>query len=402
MVLAHFPALSETFILNRITGLIKRGHEVDIYAGSARDSDPDVHKDVVKYGLAKNTFYESAGVQPIERLIRILTVPVKFLMRARTQALISMRPDKKTVRRLSRFKERKQYDVIHAFFGTNGNLALKARQLNLIGGPLAVSFHGFDLGRELKKDPNVYRDLFNEAELIMPVCKYYKDRLEEAGCPADKIRVHPSAIDADYFTPSNLGNDPEYFRILSIGRLVEKKGFEYGIKAVNQLISKYPDRKIEYRIVGEGPLKSKFQELIKEKGAQENIRILSLRTQDEIRREIRKSQLLICPSVLSSDGDVDTVPNVLKEAMACGLPVIASDLSGIPELVKDGVNGFLTEPNNAKAIADGMEILLNSADLRRRFGSEGRQTVIENYNIEYWNDIASNLYAEIAKTSNVP
>ena len=397
MVLAYFPALSETFILNRITGLIKRGHEVDIYAGAARDSDPDVHRDVVEYGLTENTFYESAGVQPLERLIRMLTVPVKFLMRARTKAVIGMMPDKKTVRRLSRFKKRIEYDVIHAFFGTNGNLALKARKLNLISGPITVSFHGFDLGRELKKDPNIYRNLFAEAELMMPVCRYYKDRLVEAGCPADKIRVHPSAIDADYFTPSNLAYDPEGFRILSIGRLVEKKGFEYGIKAVIRLISKYPDRKIEYRIIGEGPLKSKFQELIQETGAHENIRILSLRTQDDIRREIRKSQLLICPSVLSSDGDVDTVPNVLKEAMACGLPVIASDISGIPELVVDGQNGFLTPPNNEEAIAGKMEILLKSKEMRKKMGKDGRDTVINHYNINSWNDTASMIYTNIAK-----
>lgn len=397
VVVSAFPALSETFILNRITGLIERGHSVEIFASSSRDRDTAIHSDVLRYNLLDHTHYESEIESSLlKEIVRKIDAVYFLLRKANISSIFRCRPGKVQIRQLTRFKKAGRFDVIQAFFGTNGNLAVLARDLKIIDGPVAVSFHGFDLSQKIKEDPKIYQSLFEKADLFLPVCEYYKKRLIRLGCPTPKIKVHPSAIDIKQFRPASKKRSVSRLNIISIGRLVEKKGFKYGIEAVANFIRENPGQQIKYAIIGDGPLRGKLQNLIRNLDMANQIKIYGSHNQNKILPEIQKSDILICPSVISTDGDEDTVPNVLKEAMACELPVIASRHGGIPELVQDQVNGFLIEEKDVTALKNKIEVLADSAELRKKLGEEGRRYVKKNYDIDFHNDIISSKYINLA------
>lgn len=399
VIVSEFPALSETFILNRITGLIDRGHSVEIFAINSRDKDSAIHQDVIAYDLLSKTYYESELKETLWGEFKRRMSAMVFLFRnAKKMSILKQRPNRVQIRHLTRFKRTGSFDVIHAFFGTNGNIAVLARDLGIIDGPIAVSFHGFDLSQKIKENPNIYNTLFEKAELFLPVCEYYENRLIALGCPPERIKVHPSAIDVKQFAPDINHKEAGKLNIISIGRLVEKKGFRYSIEAVARYIYDNPKRSVKYDIIGDGPLHDKLNRLIMSLEMQDHIKIHGSKDQKQILSEIQKSDLLICPSVVSTDGDEDTVPNVMKEAMACKVPVIASWHGGIPELVKDEQNGFLVKEKDIKAIKDKISQLADLPELRKKMGEKGRQFVKKNYDIEFHNDNISLDYIKLAKS----
>lgn len=398
VIVSEFPALSETFILNRITGLLDRGHSVDIYASRERDFDDSIHQTVKDYQLQSKTSYErNTGLTFFNDIRRKVESLFFLIKKSGLKRFLFNLPSQKEIRYLTRFRKKKRYDVIHAFFGMNGNIALQARYFGILEGPIAISFHGFDLSSIIKENPNIYHRLFREADLFLPVCEYYKKRLIDMGCPDQKIKVHPSAIDVEQFTPAENNDSVSKVKIISIGRLVEKKGFKYSIQAVAEYIKENPAKEIMYRIIGAGPLQDKLQTLIDELQMSKYIDIWGSVNQAKIVSEIQSSDILICPSVVAENGDEDTVPNVLKEAMACRLPVIATWHGGIPELVQHKENGFLVEEKDVQALKEKIDELVNSPELRNRLGKNGREYVKNNYEIESWNDIISEEYIKLAQ-----
>jgi len=397
VIVTPFPALSETFILNRITGLIDRGHKVDIYASHARESDDFIHEKVRKYKLIQKTNYENqSGQSFVSNNLWKVNSLFSLIQKTGIRRFLKYYPDKKTVRQLTRFNKPQKYDVIHAFFGVNGILAMHARNLGILDGPLAVSFHGMDLSQTIKDNPSIYNQLFQKADLFLPVCEYYKKRLIKLGCPEEKIKVHPSAIDVDQFVPLEKNNSTSKVKMISIGRLIEKKGFKYSIRAVAEYMKENPSKEITYRIIGGGPLHEELQSLIGKLNLSHCITIWDFVNQSKIVSEVQNSDILICPSVVAENGDEDTVPNVLKEAMACELPVIATWHGGIPELVQHEKNGFLVQERDVIAIKEKIDQLVNSPSLRNKMGKRGREYVQKNYEIESQNDIILSEYITLA------
>lgn len=397
VIVSEFPALSETFILNRITGLIDRGHHVDIYASRERDYDDSIHQTVKNYELQQITSYERNTATSFLGDIRRKVESLFFLIKkSGIKNFLIHLPSQKEIRYLTRFHQKRRYDVIHAFFGLNGKIAVQARNLGILKGPIAVSFHGFDLSSIIKGNPNIYNRLFRDAELFLPVCEYYKERLIDLGCPEENTKVHPSAIDVEQFIPAEKNNSASKVKIISIGRLVEKKGFKYSIEALAEYIKENPSKEITYRIIGAGPLHDELHSLIDQLQISKYVDIWDSVDQAKIVTEIQGSDILICPSVVAENGDEDTVPNVLKEAMACRLPVIATWHGGIPELVQHEENGFLVEEKDVQALKEKIDVLANSPELRDKLGKNGREYVKNNYEIESWNDIISEEYIKLA------
>jgi colanic acid/amylovoran biosynthesis glycosyltransferase len=399
VIVKSFPALTETFILNRITGLIKRGHVVDIYAKKKRDSDKDTHQAIKDYNILERTHYE-VNFSKSRSNERYLKLKVLLSMLKKSKGLRGAKywTDKKFIVQQSRFKRRKEYDLIHAFYGINGLMAMHARTVGILEGPISVSFHGFDLSRVVKKNPIAYNQLFQKGDLFLPVCNYYKDKLIKLGCPIEKIKVHPSSIDINKFLPDPSKRSSKKVKILSIGRLIELKGFRYSIQAVGEFIQENPTIEITYRIIGSGLLKDDLLEEIDSLQLSDKIDIREAVNHKKLVAEIQSSDILICPSIVADDGIGDTLPNVLKEAMACELAVIASDHAGIPELVKHRENGFLVPEKDINQIKKAIEVLVNSPELREELGKQGRRYVQKYYEIESKNDIISDIYKELANS----
>ncbi|MBD2250102.1 glycosyltransferase [Nostoc parmelioides] len=407
---AHFPVLSEPFILNQIVGTIERGYEVDIYSldGIPQDTSK-LHPLVEQYHLMERTIY--APTRPNNELWRwvkglsLLLInfhknPSVCLQLLNTSRYVSQAKSLKMLYRALPFLKTKSYDIIHCQFSTLGVFGVWFRQLGLIEGKLISTFRGSDISKFLPKwGEQVYQELFQETDFFLANCEFFKDKAVALGCDADKIHVHGSGIDSNsfFFQERSYPHDG-IIRIATTGRLVEKKGIEYVIKAVAQVIRKYPY--IEYNIIGDGELKTHFEKLISELNLSQNVKLLGWKQQKEIVDILDKCHIFVAPSVTGKDGNQDAPVNTLKEAMAMGLPVISTRHGGIPELVEDGVSGFLVPERDAEAIAHKLTYLIEHPELWEKMGKAGRGRVEEKYDMNKLNDELVQIYQQMLYSSS--
>lgn len=400
-IVGQFPSLSETFILNQITGLIDRGHEVDIYA-CRKSNDSKIHPDVRKYDLLSRTYYlQCPPVNKVRRLIKAIGLIIANFQMKPMAILRSLNVFKygkaalsfKLLYLISPFLDKKSYDIIHCHFGTIGNLGVLLKELGAIEGKVVTTFHGFDMSIYIRKHGcDVYETLFDKGALFLPISKNWSEKLVKMGFDEQKIVVHRMGIDINKFQFVKREKRSS-IQLLTIARFVEKKGIEYGIRAVAWVLKKQPN--IEYKIAGDGPLRSHLEHLIEELGVRSNVKLLGWQSQDEIRRLMQESDIIIAPSVASTEGDQEGIPVTLMEALATGLPVIATKHSGIPELVQEGKSGFLVPERDVDALIEKLEYLIEHSEIWQEMGSAGRRYVEENYDIRKLNDRLVEIYQKL-------
>ena len=200
-------------------------------------------------------------------------------------------------------------------------------------------------------------------------------------------------LDTDLFNPDRRAehSPDETPTILSVGRLVEKKGFDYLVRACAIL----RDRGVNFhcRIVGGADKYAEtIQRLITELHLEDRVSLPGAVTQEELRAIYQNGALFALPCLVVDNGDRDGIPNVLVEAMAMEMPVISTDISGIPELIEHQVNGLLVPEKNAQAMADAIESLLNDPVLRQRLGKSARETVCREFNSRHTTVALKNLF----------
>lgn len=415
-IVNNFPCLSQTFILNQIVGLIEQGHDVDIYANDS-DSTLKVHPDVEKYRLLERTYYFHV---PSIRIARILK-SIKLMLdnRHRHPAVIKATLKSFVFRKnvissqwmtpywaipiLEQQLESAPYDILHCHFGPCGLKGAQLKALGLVKGKLITTFHGYDLTAFLRaqseeasrkpysklfKPKGTYDQLFKIGDEFLSISEHWQKRLIQLGCNPAKTAVHHMGIDTKTFpfVPRHLA-PKEPIKIITIARLVEKKGVEYGIRAIAQLISQNQDTRppIQYTIVGDGPLKADLQQLIHRLNASKFIHLVGWKQQPEVIKLLEQNHLILAPSITSAKGDQEGIPVVLMEAMAMGLPVISTLHSGIPELVEEGVSGYLVPEQDVAALTRKLHHLVEQPHLWADMGKAGRQHVENCYNIDKLN-----------------
>ena len=393
-IVPEFPSLSQTFVLNQITGLVDRGHHVEIFAERS-DDQPKTHADVSKYQLLQKTYY--FPILPVNKIVRFLKGLIfvfKYFLKRPGVALRAINFFKygKQASSLNLlfqsmpFLHKSAYDIIHCHFGPYGNLAAMLRDIGAVEGKLTTVFHGYDLTSYINQNSvNCYDDLFQRGDLFLPISQKWKEKLIQLGCPATKIKVHRMGVDTKKFVlHSTKDNKKDRFDILTVARLVEKKGVCYGIEAVAKLRKKIPA--VHYYIAGDGPLKPELEALINHFGLNENVSLLGWIRQDELLNLMEKTDILIAPSVTGIENDKEGIPVVLIEAMAKGLPVLSTYHSGIPEVVIDGVNGLLVGERDSDDLAEKLLYLFLNPDKMKKMGIRGRQFIEENCDINKLND----------------
>jgi colanic acid/amylovoran biosynthesis glycosyltransferase len=426
-----FPLISETFILRQISGLIDLGHEVDIYAGSRPPREMPVHEEVEAYGLLERVTYmnmppasgyyempiwpiagqtwlpgsaeaisnEERALQAVPNLIHCLsTVPgltFKVLDPAEYghQAL-----SLSSLYRLSLLNSRtERYDVAHAHFGPIGNAFRFVKELWKI--PFIVTFHGYDFSTVPRgEDDAIYHRLFDTVDAVTVNSEYVRRRVMELGCPAAKIHKLHVGLDLKDFPPRARTPRPgEPLRILTLGRLVEKKGIEYSIRSVAQVHRQHPQ--LRYDIIGDGPLRAELEALIVELGAEGYIVLHGAQNGDYVRRAMADAHLFILSSVTASDNDQEGTPVSLMEAQASGLPVLSTWHSGIPEVVSDGVSGFLVPERNVEELTRRLAYLVERPEMWPELGRQGRRHIEENFDISKLNDQLVGLYEGVVRST---
>ncbi|MBD2740771.1 glycosyltransferase [Coleofasciculus sp. FACHB-1120] len=402
MIVGRFPVLSETFVLNQVTGLIDRGHEVDIYT-EAPGETAKMHPNVEKYQLLERT--QCMGM-PLNRFLRLLKGIWLFSINYQKNPALLMQSlnvfkygkDAASLRLLYAVVsalpslDNGTYDIVHCQFGTFGFLGLAFRIMTAPKGKLIVSFRGYDISWYLQwAGDDVYNRLFKVVDVCLPNCDYFKQRLIKLGADENKIVIMRSGIDCSkfIFTTRHLPTDG-HIRIVTTGRLVEKKGLEYGIRAVAKLITLHPN--IEYNIIGDGPLGEDLQQLIQELNVGETVKLLGRMQQQELIKILDNSHIFIAPCVTATNGDQDAPVNVLKEAMAMGLPVIGTQHGGIPELIEDGISGFLVPERDADTLAEKLGYLIEHSEIWPEMGRAGRAYVEKHYDLNKLNDLLVETY----------
>ncbi|WP_347275219.1 glycosyltransferase [Candidatus Kuenenia sp.] len=401
-IVGEFPVLSEAFILNQITGLIDRGHKVDIFPEKLGNY-PVMHEDVIKYNLLKCTYYQTIPINKFSRLGKYFFLvisnfhknPIALL---KTLNILKIRGKSSLLNILYKtvqFSDKGHYDIIHCHFGQIGNIGALLKDIGTIKGRLVTTFHGYDMSLYIKKEGNdVYNYLFEKGDMFLPISERWKNELIKLGCDEKKIFVHRMGIDTRKFLfYPRKPRDNGKVQLLTVARLVEKKGVQYGINAVAKVLKNHPD--IEYKIVGDGTLRGDMTRLIDELDVSNNIKLLGWKTQEEIMELMKTTDILLAPSVTSQDGDQEGIPVVLMEALAQGIPVLSTYHSGIPELVHDGISGFLVPERDVDSLAERLMYLIGHQEIWAEMGKAGRKYVAENYDVNKLNDQLLELYQRL-------
>lgn len=402
-VVGAFPEISSTFILDQVTGLLDLGHDVHVFA---RKPPPGpVHADVARYRLAERTHYwaasREAALQFLPRALR--TVRQRPMRRAGVLAR-SLDPFRhgpnallgrsllQTITMLSEGP----FDVVLAQFGVNGRVALKLRETGAFDAPIATTWLGYDLSQILRtKGPHFYEDLLARGDLMLPLSRHFRDRLRTLGCADDKLRVHPVGIHLDAFPFAPRAPCPgEPTRIVTVCRLVEKKGIEFALRALAQVRGR--GIPFVYDIVGDGPLRSRIEQLRADLGLTEQVVMHGTKTRDQVAEILGRSHVFLSPSVTARNGDEEGVPAAIKEAMAAGLPVVSTTHAAIPELITDGVSGLLVPEWDVHQLSAKLAHLLTSPEIWSPMTRAAREVVERTCDVTQLNATLAHVLADLA------
>jgi len=240
--------------------------------------------------------------------------------------------------------------------------------------------------------------LFPATAAVTALSGEMAEKIIKLGCAPNKVRLQQLSVDTNKYKPRKSNqNDSGHINILTVGRLVEKKGIELAIDAFSRLHKEY---NLRYRIAGDGHLRHRIENKIRALDLEDKIEMLGLIDQTEVQKELDKADLFLLPSVTSKSGNQEGTPTALLEAQACGVPVVSTLHAGIPEIVLDGVTGFLVEEGNVEELALGLKKLLEMPDRWEEMGKEGRQHVLEVHSIPVMTCRLEKLYNSVTKINN--
>jgi colanic acid/amylovoran biosynthesis glycosyltransferase len=405
-IVTAFPVISETFILNQITGLIDRGHEVDIYTFALKELETP-HSQIKQYHLLDRTLNLSnrtlnvwgrtikAANLIVQQVVRSLPATCSTLSRIRRARIIGCKFPLLALLEIGLAQDpNHRYDIIHCQYGTLGRRFLALKKAGLLSGKFITAFRGHDITQHAKSGPGLYDELFKNGDLFLPVSHSLEQRLVERGCDPAKIRVLHSGIDCSQFCfrPRTAKNN-EAINILTIGRFVEMKGILYGVESIAGLIQ--AGKKVHYDIIGDGPMRNEISEKIKQLGIESHVTLHGWKDQESVTNYLDQAHILLAPSVTARNGEAEGIPNVVKEAMATGLPVISTVHSGIPELVENGVSGFLVPERDVQAMTDRLAYLIDHPEEWESMGRAGRKKIEDDFDNEKINDYLVELYQQI-------
>ena len=373
-----FPELSETFILRQIVGLLDRGHDVRIFAHEAAQGGRD-HPDVERHGLLRRTrvIGGDAPSRPSERKGRAALGA--FLRCLHPETARAAGGWGALVRTLSALRGEAPFDVVHCHYGVTGlRYGLAAR---LWDAPLVVSFYGYDVSRyPRERGERVYQPVFANAQRVISLSEHMDARLRALGCAPALLRRVPLAVDAadgpSEDTTARTARDGEAPpRLLTVARLVEKKGIAVALHAIAQLRDMQTD--VQYDVIGDGPLRAELESLCETLGLADRVRFLGAVPNAHVLRAMGEADLFVLPSVTAANGDEEGTPTVLLEAAYARLPVLATQHAGIPDIVADGESGVLVQEGDPDALADGLRTLITERQRWAAMGEAGRRLVIE-------------------------
>ena len=288
--------------------------------------------------------------------------------------------------------------LIHAHFGIEGVSALGlAMHLKI---PLVTTFHGFDATLKthaMLSSPAWFRypllrgRLAREGRLFLCASSFIRQRLLEAGFPESRTHTHYIGVDCRNIRPR--GHLEEQLRILHVARLVEVKGTRYLLRAFARVARTHDA--VRLLIIGDGPLRRPLRALAASLGVGDRVEFLGALPHAEVLSSMRKAAMLVLPGIRTATGREEGLGMVLLEAAATGVPIIGSQVGGIPECIVDGKTGFLVPERDEETLARRMAELLEDPVRRHSMGAAGRALVEDRFDIDRQTAALENFYDSV-------
>lgn len=372
----EFPVLSQTFVIQQVNGLIAEGHDVSVasmYEGDLNLWDNGL---LAKNNLKnKTTFLLPSEVRTnnkIKHIVQIILGMIKLLF-TRPAAFMFILFNAYRIAAsggllflnelVSISKDNEAIDnstSIIAHFGDIGVLAGLLAKTKAFSNNIFTVFHGYEVSefKAFKQWKLWYVWLAQHSTKLLPISELWASKLKDLGIASNKIEVVHMGIDLNDFTFEPHTNHTGTFNLLSVARAVEKKGLAYSLEG-----AELSNTSFTYNVVGGGPLIPNLEKQISGYTNKSNILFHGPKSPEFVAKQLKESDIFILTSVTSETGDMEGIPVSLMEAMASGVIVLSTYHSGIPELIENGVTGFLVDERDASAIGHKLNEIVNHPDL---------------------------------------
>ena len=380
-VLKMYPRFSETFVLSELLELERQGLHMRVFSLKKPD-DGVFHAEVARL-RAKVTYLPDSAVLDPGRYVdahrglfggdprRYRSALAAALKRRRMASLKHFLQ----AGYIAPFIRREGIGHLHAHFATGAtSVALNLHRLTGIG--YSFTAHAKDIFRDAV-DRDELATKLRSARFAVTVSEYNRRHLQRLAAESRIVRIY-NGLDLDRFSPNGgAREDPPL--VLAVGRLVEKKGFADLVRACG--ILRRDGVRLRCRIVGKGELEGELRSLVQELGVADIVELAGTAPRDELLALYPRASALVAPCLVGSDGNRDGLPTVLTEAMALGVPVVATDVTGIPELVENGRTGLLVPQRRPEALAASIRRVLEDRAGAERLVRAARDRVERRFDL---------------------
>lgn len=379
--------IADAWVGNELRIVLKNGVPCKLHALGKSDQNYFTAGDIAQLGAETEFLYP---VQKPTAIVDMLAAPFRFRGKffAAMWNAISGERESPRIRLVGIWHlllachwaarlQRMDVSHIHSqWIHSAGTVAMYGAWLN--GTTFSFTGHAADLFRERC----ALRDKIKRADFIICISEFHRQFYLKNGAKPEQLHIAYCGIDTSHFSP-NRRTRPENapLQIMSSGRLVEKKGFSDLIHACGILAKQGVN--FHCTIGGSGPLEQDLRAQITQAGLGDQITLTGLEIkQEDIPKFMAQGDVYCLPCVWASDNDVDGLPQMLMEAMACGLPAVSTQLVGIPDLVQDQKTGLLVPPNDPEALAKALTLLDQDDALASKLAEAGRLHLIDKFDLQ--------------------
>ncbi len=389
--------IADAWVANELRVVSRHGIPFELHALQRSGQNYFTSEDVARMGSETHFLYP---LPPVRAALDLAAAPFRFGGRFGAALWNALTGPRESVRNrvvglwhlvvachwANRLRQENVSHIHSQWIHSAGTVAMYGAWLT--GTSFSFTGHAADLFRER----SALKDKIRRADFIICISEFHRRFYLENGARPEQLHVAYCGIDTSHFTPVRRVRSPgEPLQVLSSGRLVEKKGFAVLVDACAIL----RDRGVPFHctIGGSGPDEAMLRARIAAAGLDALVTLTGKELKQEAIPEfMSKGDVYCLPCVWASDNDVDGLPQMLMEAMACGLPAVSTRLVGIPDLVRDMETGLLVEPNDPVGLADALQRLDDEPDLAARLATSGRDHLVDRFDLETCLDPLLDLY----------